>query len=70
MGETSAVLLFVGLFTVLCATADWNWFMEHRKTRLWVKLFGRNGARIFYIIFGGVLTTLGVLASVGIIGQP
>ena len=46
---------FVGFFSVFCAVKDYNWFMNHRKAQFFVKLFGRNGARFFYILLGLVI---------------
>jgi hypothetical protein len=62
-------LLFVaiGLFAICGAACDWEWFMNHRKARLFVAAFTRAGARIFYILLGGGLTTLGVLLALGIL---
>ena len=39
---------------------DFNWFMNNRKARLFVKLFGRNGARIFYTILGVLFVVAGI----------
>lgn len=39
-----------GVFAIAGAAFDWNFFMESRKAALWVRLFGRNGARVFYVI--------------------
>ena len=62
-------LLFVaiGLFAICGADYNWDWFMNHRKARFFVAVFKRTGARIFYILLGGGLTTLGVLLALGVI---
>ena len=49
-----------GIFSIFCAAKDYDWFMEHRKAWLFVKLFGRDGARVFYVLFGAGLIALGV----------
>ncbi len=67
MNYISLVVVFAGLFAVVCAAMDFDWFMEHRKARLIVKLFTRNGARIFYVIAGLLLSAVGVLLFLGII---
>jgi hypothetical protein len=41
-----------GAFTMVCAIANWDWFMNSRRALLLVRLFGRNGARIFYAVLG------------------
>ena len=53
-----------GLFTIFCAIMDYDWFMEDRKAEFVVTIFGRNGARIFYVLLGLVLITLGILIEV------
>jgi hypothetical protein len=50
----------VGFFTVAGGVFDWEWFMGHWKSRLFVKLFGRNGARVFYIALGLGVSAVGV----------
>ena len=49
-----------GIFCIVCAAMDWDWFMNSRKARFMCNLLGRNGARIFYAILGAIITTLGV----------
>ena len=48
-------------FTIICAVGNWDWFMNHSKARLWINLFGRDGARIFYILVGLGLAGLGIM---------
>ena len=50
-----------GAFTITAAALDWDFFMNHSKARLWVSLFGRNGARVFYLVLGLALAALGVV---------
>ena len=57
------LIVLGGIYCVWCAYKNYDWFMGHSKAWLPVKLFGRNGARIFYMIVGTVIT----LAGVGII---
>ena len=59
MSVSQIVLILVGLFTIAGGTFDWDWFMGHWKARLFLKIFGRNGARVFYIIFGLCIAGLG-----------
>lgn len=55
MRVESAILLAAGVFTVVGAAADWDWFMNNRRAWLFVKLFGRNGARAVYVLLGLVI---------------
>ena len=69
MHPSFASLLFVatGVFAICGAGFDWEWFMNHRKTRLIVAVFTRTGARIFYTLLGTGLVTLGILMMFGVI---
>ncbi|MEK7995641.1 MAG: immunity 17 family protein, partial [Planctomycetota bacterium] len=61
------MLVLVGLFAIAGGLFDWEWFMTNRKAWVFVKLFGRNGARIFYCILGLAVAVLGVLIAFGIV---
>ena len=61
------LLAVAGLYTLAGAIGNWDWFMESRKANRWVKLIGRNNARIFYIILGTFLILLGLFFALGII---
>jgi hypothetical protein len=61
------VLVACGLFSVVAASQDWDWFMNHRKARLFVALFGRTGARLFYAGLGAVLMALGAVVTLGML---
>lgn len=52
--NTFAVLigLGAGLFSILAAILNWNWFFNNRRAYIFVKMFGRTGARVFYAILG------------------
>jgi small neutral amino acid transporter SnatA (MarC family) len=54
------IILLAGLFSIVCAAFDFDWFMNNRRASLFVKLFKRNGARVFYIVLGIVLCIMGV----------
>ena len=62
-------LLFVfgGLFSIVGAVMDWEWFMNHHKARFISSIFGRSGARIFYVILGLAIIVVGALVTTGII---
>lgn len=49
---TFLLLFGAGVFTIVGAVMDWNWFMNSRRARFFVAIFGRMGARIFYILLG------------------
>ncbi|MEM8780999.1 MAG: immunity 17 family protein [Cyanobacteria bacterium P01_G01_bin.49] len=56
-----------GIFALCGAILNWDWYMNHRKARFFVKIFGRTGARIFYGILGVGLIILGGLIALGIL---
>jgi hypothetical protein len=39
---------------------NWDFFMKNSRAWLFVKLFGRNGARIVYGLLGAFLVTIGL----------
>ncbi|MCL2053742.1 MAG: immunity 17 family protein [Oscillospiraceae bacterium] len=57
--------VLVGVFAIFCSIKDYDWFMESRKARFIVRLLGREGARLFYIILGIliIILSLGAYAS-------
>ena len=59
------ILLLIGVFCLICAWKDYDWFMESRKASALVGLFGRKGARFFYIALGAVITLIGVFLGTG-----
>ena len=52
-------VILIGLLSLLGAVLDWNWFIANRKVRIFVRLLGRTGARILYVILGGILMVYG-----------
>ena len=58
------LMLAGGVFCIFCAVKDYDFFMESSKAWLFVKLFGRNGARVFYIILGIVILVAGLCFGV------
>ncbi len=54
-----ALIFGVGFYTIIAAYLDWDWFFRHHRARPIVGLFGRQGARVFYILLGGLLVGMG-----------
>lgn len=61
---TGLFAIIAGIFCIFCAYKDYNWFMNSSKAWLFVKLFGRNGARFFYMGLGAFLIVIGLLLMV------
>ena len=67
MNPLGLIFVAAGVFSILGAICNWDWFMNARKARSVVSLLTRGGARIFYGILGLLLVVLGVLGATGII---
>lgn len=52
MTTAQIILILIGLFTMAGGVFDWDWFLGRWRAQLCIKLLGRQGARIFYIILG------------------
>ncbi len=64
MAIAKIILILVGLFTIAGGVFDWEWVMGHWKSRLFVKMCGRNGARVLYVVFGLGVAGLGIFISI------
>ncbi len=61
------VLILAGLFSIVAAILNWEWYMTARKARFIVRIFGRTGARVFYVLLGLVFVVLGILQFLDVI---
>ena len=61
------IIVAAGAFSMCGAGFDWDFFMNNHKAWLFVKLFGRQGARIVYLLLGLCFVVVGILMTVGII---
>jgi len=59
--------IFAGIFSLASAIFDWEWFMTNYKAALFVRILGRNGARLFYALLGLALAGLGFGGAFGLI---
>lgn len=53
-------LIGAGIFSIVSSICNFDFYFESRKARLFVSVFGRNGARVFYGLLGLFLIILGV----------
>lgn len=67
MNPLGLLIVAAGIFCVSGAVFDWNFFMNSSRAWIFVKMFGRNGAGVFYVLLGGFITVLGALMTLGII---
>lgn len=56
-----ALFIIAGLFSVVSSVCNFDWYFNSRKASSIVRLFGRNGARLFYGLLGVALIVAGVL---------
>jgi len=63
----NSFFIAIGLFAILSSWANWDFFFNHRKAQFFVKILGRKGARIFYIVLGSGFLVLGLLSVFGIV---
>ena len=61
----SMLCLALGIYFLSSAIGNWNRFWNYPKTRFYVKLFTRQGARYFYGLMGLGLIILGLLGLLG-----
>lgn len=63
MGENLLAQIFIfggGLFSIVSSICNFDFFFNSRRARLFVTIFGRNGARVFYILLGAFLIVVGL----------
>ncbi len=68
MDPTVGFLLCIlgGLFAIAGAAFNWDWFMQNPKANVFVRLLGRTGARVFYIIVGVSAIFMGLWGMFGL----
>ena len=64
---STVLLVVIGLFSMVGALFDWDFFMNHRKARFIVAMLGREGARGFYLLLGAAIAAGGLSHMLGII---
>ncbi len=57
-----ALFIGLGLFSVVAAVLNLEWYFQTSAAQTFVRWFGRTGARLFYVFLGVGLITCGVLA--------
>jgi purine-cytosine permease-like protein len=67
MNPIGLLLVAGGIFSVCGAAFDWDFFINSRKARFFVTVFGRTGARIFYGVLGLAVVVMGALITLGIL---
>lgn len=58
------LFVFLGLFSVISASFNFDWFFQTNGAMTFVKWMGRTGARLFYICLGLALILCGILGFI------
>ena len=61
------LLIAFGLFCILGAYLEWDFFFRVGKVQRIIGLIGKSGARIFYIVIGFILFILSFLDIIHVI---
>lgn len=64
MNPIGLLIAAVGVFAIAAARRDWPWFWNSRRAKTATHLFGRRGARAFYVVLGSILILAGFGAAV------
>jgi immunity protein 17 of polymorphic toxin system len=62
------LLIVIGLYSIAGAALNWEWFMGDSKAKVFARLFGRTGTRVFYIFLGVGFVIIGFLGVFGVLG--
>lgn len=54
------ISLLIGVFCIVCAATEQKFFFDNYKAKPIMKLFGRNGAKIFFILLGAVIIYISI----------
>ena len=54
------IIIAGGIFSIIGAVRNCDRFMDNYKARRYVRIFGRNGARVSYVIRGVFLIIVGI----------
>ena len=57
-----ALVIGLGVFSVVAAVLDLEWYFQTSAAQTFVRWLGRTGARLFYVLLGIGLISCGVLA--------
>ena len=60
IGAGGTVFILSGLFCIVSAICNFDFFFSNRRARKFVSLLGRKGARVFYGILGIFLIAMGI----------
>lgn len=62
----SILFLCIGTFSLTAAIMNWNWFFESVNASIFLRWFGRKGARFFYAILGIIVIVISIMMMTGV----
>ena len=68
MNIVVVAIMLIGLVAIGGAVFEWGWFINNRRVRIFARVLGRTGARIFYGVVGSLLLIWGALFTLGLLG--
>ncbi|MDD2437009.1 MAG: immunity 17 family protein [Massilibacteroides sp.] len=54
------IFLLLGTFSLIAAIFNFDWYFNTQGASLFIKWFGRSGARLFYALLGLALLFCGI----------
>lgn len=54
------VFIALGAFSIIASVLDLDWYFQTSGADMFVRRFGRKGARIFYVLLGIALIGCGI----------
>lgn len=61
----SIFFAILGSLSICAALANWDWFFNSNNGKIFVRLFKRTGARLFYAILGILIWFMAVSIYLG-----
>lgn len=59
----ACIMFILGGIAVFAACIGANWFFSSKNAAFFVRIFGYNGARIFYFILGAALCIIAYIVA-------
>ncbi|CAK7061022.1 MAG: hypothetical protein DELT_01437 [Desulfovibrio sp.] len=56
----ASFIMCAGIFAAFCAVMNYDWFMKNGRALRVTMIFGRKGARVFYVLLGVCIAAGGV----------
>lgn len=60
------LFLAIGAFSFLAGVLNWDWFFQSVNASIFLRWFGRAGARYFYGTIGMIVIVIGILMLTGV----